>query len=335
MDFIRSQKMNGTFNPTSFAREYGSRWTTGSENAFFSADIFDRNRSLQEPIFEREVNLAKNCGYIFGIDVGRFSDTSEVSIWKYVPQKGTTSTKFLVNQFTFERMSFCEQAVEIKLLYEKYLPQAIVIDGNGVGAGLVDELIKSQVDVRTNQYLRPWGVKNDDKGYYTSFKTADMIPDLLYIVKANAQYNTDMYANYQVQLTTGKLRFLVDERQAKLKLDSSRAQKFKNMTEEEKTDWLMPFIQTSLLRDQLANLEEKREGTSIALDRMNKNIKKDKVSSSGMALFYIKTFIDDVALMNQSMDWMNLMSFNKSSGQNRRKPSLSFSGNRKYYSNLR
>ena len=42
LDFIRQQKLNGTFNPTSFGREYLSQWSVGSENAYFPAEIFDR-----------------------------------------------------------------------------------------------------------------------------------------------------------------------------------------------------------------------------------------------------------------------------------------------------
>jgi len=146
-------------------------------------------------------------------------------------------------------MHFGEQAIEIKLIYEKYKPKVVVIDGAGVGAGLIDELIKSQVDVRTNQFLRPWGVANDDKDYYRQFKTADTIPNLLYIVKASAPFNTEMYANLQRQLTTGKLRFLIDERLAKQRLDTSRAQRFKEFTEDDKANWILPFTLTSILKD--------------------------------------------------------------------------------------
>ncbi|MFW1989668.1 hypothetical protein ACG9Y6_18780, partial [Acinetobacter baumannii] len=78
---------------------------------------------------------------------------------------------------------------------------------------------------------------------------ADMIPNLLYIIKANAPFNTEMYANLQTQLTTGKLRFLIDERQAKMKMDASRALKFKDMTEDDKANWIVPFMQTSILKD--------------------------------------------------------------------------------------
>ena len=313
-----------------------SRWSSGSENAYFAAEVFDRYRSLQEPVFEREENLGKGVGYIMAIDVGRFSDQSEVAIWKYIPQTGTTSTKHLVNIVSFEQMHFSEQAVEIKLLYNRYKPEKVVIDGAGLGAGLVDELIKPQVDVRTNQYLNPWGVANDDKGYYKQFKTADTIDNLLYIIKANASFNTEMYANLQTQLTTGKLRFLIDERQAKMKMDASRAKKFKDMTEDEKANWIVPFTQTSLLKDQMVNLEEKHEGVNIILDRTNKNIRKDKVSAMGYGLWYIKVEIDDVAMRRQTMTWDQMLKIPARS-QNKKATSsrLTFKGNRQYTSRMR
>lgn len=336
MDFIRQQKLSGTFNPTSFGREYLSRWSSGSENAYFAAEVFDRYRSLQEPVFEREENLGKGVGYIMAIDVGRFSDQSEVAIWKYIPQTGTTSTKHLVNITSFEQMHFSEQAVEIKLLYNRYKPEKVVIDGAGLGAGLVDELIKPQVDVRTNQYLNPWGVANDDKGYYKQFKTADTINNLLYIIKANAPFNTEMYANLQTQLTTGKLRFLIDERQAKMKMDASRAKKFKDMTEDEKANWIVPFTQTSLLKDQMINLEEKHEGVNIILDRTNKNIRKDKVSAMGYGLWYIKVEIDDVAMRRRTMTWDQMLKVPaRSQNQKSTSSRLTFKGNRQYTSRMR
>lgn len=319
IDFIRDQQLNGTFNPTSFGREYLSHWSIGSENAYFSPDIFDRYRSLQDPVFEREPKLPRGVDYIFGIDVGRFSDQSEVVIWKVLPQNGTTATKQLVNIRSFENMNFSQQAIEIKLLYEQYRPVKVVIDGAGVGAGLIDVLVQSQVDMRTGQYLRPWGVDNDEKGYYRQFQAADTISGLLYIVKASAQFNTEMYANLQTQFTTGRLRFLVDERQAKLRMEASRAQRFQNMTEDEKANWLAPFIQTSLLRDQMANLEEKHEGLNIILDRTNTNIKKDKVSAMGYGLWYIKVEIDDPAMRKRMSSVGAFMTVAGQAAQKRRK----------------
>lgn len=324
LNWIRDQKMSGELNPTSFAREFLSRWSTGSENAFFRADVFDKCRSLQEPEFERHPNLAKGVDYVFGLDVGRMGDKTEVFVWKYIPQTGTISTKHAVAIYSFENMHFEEQAVEVKLLYNKYKPKQVVIDANGIGAGLVDYLIKSQIDVRTNQFLAPWGVSNDDKNYYSKFKSADMIPNVLWLIKANATFNTEMYSNYQMQLTTGKLRFLIDEHTAKLRMSASRSKKFKEMSEDEKVDYIVQFTQTSILKDQLANLEEKHDGLNIILDRSNQNIKKDKVSASGYALWYIKTQIDDLAMRRKSIDLGTFARIGKS--QKKKVPGVTLRG---------
>lgn len=337
MDFIRQQKLNGSFNPTSFDREYMSRWSNGSDTAYFSAEIFDKYRSIQEPVFEKEDGLGKGVGYVFGVDIGRVSDNSEVAVWKVVPQTGTTSTKYLVNLYTFENMHFEEQAIEIKLLYKKFKPSRIVLDANGLGIGLVDELIKSQVDVRTGQFLPPFGVMNDEKAYYRQYRTADTIADVLYLIKANAVFNTEMYSNLQAQLTTGKLRFLVDERQARSKLEASRSKKFKDMTEDEKIDWIVPFTLTSILKDQMMNLEQSTEGANIILKRTNGRIKKDKVSAMGYGLWYIKTEIDDVALRQRTMSWDQMLKVTSSSVSHKQSLNtrLTFRGNRSYTSNLR
>lgn len=336
MDFIRQQKLSGTFNPTSFGREYMSHWSSGSESAYFQAEIFDRYRNLQEPEFARAENLGKGVGYVMGIDVGRFGDQSEVCIWKYIPQVGTISTKHLVALYSFDKMHFNQQAIEIKLLYNLYKPEKVVIDGNGLGAGLIDELIKPHVDLATNAFLNPWGVANDDKGYYTQFKTPDMIPNLLYIIKATAPFNTEMYANLQTQFTTGKLRFLVDETTARLKMEGSRARKFKEMVEDERLDWIQQFTLTSILKDQMINLEEKHEGVNIILDRTNKNIKKDKVSAIGYALWYIKVEIDDRAMMRQTISLDQMLKAPSKGGNKKSLGSkLTFRGDRNYRSNMR
>lgn len=326
LNWIRDQKMSGELNPASFAREYLSRWSSGSEHAYFRAEVFDKYRSLQEPEFQRAAGLGKGVDYVFGVDVGRMGDQTEVVVWKYIPCPGTVSTKHLVAIYSLEEMHFEEQATEIKLLYNKYHPKQVVLDANGIGAGLVDYLIKSQIDVRTNQFLPPWGVSNDDKNYYYKFKTADMIPNILWLVKATAQYNTEMYANYQTQLTTGKLRFLMNESAAKLRMSASRAKKFKEMSEDEKIDYIVQFTQTSVLKDQLANLEEKTEGLNIILDRSNKNIKKDKVSASGYALWYIKLEIDDLALRRRTIDLTAFSSMTKSQKRKGGTPGFSTRG---------
>ena len=45
--FIEELKLDGTYNDSSFAREYESEWSGDAENAYFSSEKFDKHRVLQ------------------------------------------------------------------------------------------------------------------------------------------------------------------------------------------------------------------------------------------------------------------------------------------------
>ena len=57
----------------------------------------------------------------------------------------------------------------LKSLYYKYHARRLVIDGNGLGIGLIDYMIKPQSTAAGDEYP-DFGVFNDDEGYYTLVK---------------------------------------------------------------------------------------------------------------------------------------------------------------------
>jgi hypothetical protein len=61
-----------------------------------------------------------------------------------------------------------------------------------------------------------------------------------------------------------------------------------NMDLDKRNEYLMPFVQTSILREQLLNLVEQNDGVNILLKRASTGIKKDKVSAFIYGLYYIK-----------------------------------------------
>lgn len=98
--------------------------------------------------------------------------------------------------------------------------------------------------------------------------------------------NSEAYSNLQSQLNTGKLKFLIEEKVARNKLLGTV--KGKNMRIEERNEYLKPFTLTSILKEQLLNLIEEREGINIILKQSNRKIKKDKVSALSYGLYYIR-----------------------------------------------
>ena len=285
-NFLQDLKKDGTFNEASFDREYESKWSGTVEDAFFNGEVFDRNRVLQKPEYEHSGRSSAASYYVVSVDVGRKGCDSVACIFKVTPQSMGAAHKTLVNIYTFSDEHFEDQAIQIKKLYYKYKARRLVIDANGLGLGLVDYMVKKQVDPDTGDTYPDFGVFNDDELYYKKYKTNITEQDAMYLLKANAPINTESHANAQTQLLSGKVKFLIDERVAKTKLLGTKIGQ--NMKPEERADYLKPFTLTSILKEEMMNLREENEGVNIILKQANKGIRKDKFSAFEYGLYYIK-----------------------------------------------
>ena len=284
--FVQDQRRDETFNEAAFGREYESKWSGTVENAFFNGEHFDRSRTLLQPEYEHSGRSSVKSYYIVAVDVGRKGCDSVAVILKVTPQSVGGAHKSLVNIYTFSDQHFEDQAIMLKKLYYKYKARRLIIDGNGVGLGLLDYMVKSQTDKATGDEYPDFGIYNDEAGYYKPYKTNRTELDAIYIIKANAALNTEAHANLQTQLQSGKLRFLIDERTAKAKLLGTK--KGQNMSPEARAEYLKPFNLTSILKEEMQNLREETEGINIILKQANKNIKKDKFSALEYGMYYIR-----------------------------------------------
>ena len=285
-NFVKDLKMDGTFNESSFEREYESKWSGTVEDAFFNSETFDRNRILKQPEYEASGRASKSSYYVLSMDVGRKGCDSVVCVFKVTPQPQGVSLKQMVNIFTFSDEHFEDQAIKVKNLFYKFNARRLVVDGNGLGIGFVDYLVKPQIDPDTNEVFPDFGVYNDDEGYYKKYRTENCEQDALYIVKANAPINNEAHSTAQTQLSSGKVKFLIDERVAKTKLLGTV--KGNNMKPEERAEYLKPFTLTSILKEEMMNLREENEGVNIILKQANRGIRKDKFSAFEYGLYYIK-----------------------------------------------
>lgn len=288
--FIEELKLDGTYNDASFSREYESEWSGDAENAFFSAEKFDKHRQLLQPEYEYSGRTSKSGYYVLGVDVGRFKCTTEVCIFKVTPQAQGAALKSLVNLYSYEAEDFEAQAIKIKKLFYKYKARIAAIDANGLGAGLIDFMTKGQEDPETGEYLPPFGVEggtsDEFNEQYKKIKGPGVEENAMYLIKANAPINTEAHTYVQTQLVGGKIKLLIDEVQAKTKLMTTKMGQ--EMDASKRADYLKPFTLTTILREQLLNLVEDNEGTNIILKQSSRSIPKDKFSAFEYGLYYIK-----------------------------------------------
>ena len=289
-NFIKDLKMDGTFNESSFDREYESKWSGTVEDAFFSSEIFDRNRILNQPEYEASGRSSKAAYYVLAADVGRKGCDTVVCVFKVTPQPQGSAIKSLVNIFTLTDEHFEDQAIKLKSLYYKYNARRIVIDANGLGVGLVDFMVKPQVNPDTLEVMPDFGVyggtQEDAAQEYKKYRTNSTEQDALYLIKASAPINTEAHTIARSNLSSGKVKFLIDERVAKQKLLNTKVGQ--NMKPEERANYLKPFTLTSILKEEMMNLREENEGVNIILKQANRGIRKDKFSAFEYGLYYIK-----------------------------------------------
>jgi len=124
------------------------------------------------------------------------------------------------------------------------------------GIGLVDFMTKTQLDPETGDALPAFGVSGgtseDIIETYKKIKGSGVENDAMYLMKANAPINTEAHSYVQTQMYNGRVKFLIDENQAKTKLMSTKVGQ--NMTPDKRAEELMPFTQTTILKDEMLRL---------------------------------------------------------------------------------
>lgn len=283
-NFVRDLRLDGTYNEASFDREYESKWAGSVEGAFFDAEKFDKHRTIQLPDEEYDGRTSERSYYVMGVDVGRKGCTTEVVIMKVVPSKENKNvwTKKIVNFFSYDEEHFGLQSIHLKRLFKRYRCKVAVIDGNGLGIGLIDFLIQDQTDPDSGEMLGNFGVINDEDNFYRKYETENTIPNAMYVMKATNGINSELYAYTQSQLSTGKLLFLIDENTAKAKLSAQK----EKASARQRQEYLKPYVMTSVLREQMANLVEDHDGMLIVLKQSTRAVKKDRFSALIYALWW-------------------------------------------------
>lgn len=283
--FVRGLKLSPAYNETTFAAEYLGAWLGGSDESWFQFDKLVKYRKLKNPEWRPKFREDKNVFYLISVDVGRLHDQTVACIWR-VNIRDNKYYSTLVNLFVLGRQAesktFTQQAADLKKLIEVYSPREVVIDTNGLGVGLADEMIRSQFD-ENGRELPPYGFFNNDDYKKIQPKEATQI---LYSLKANGPLNSKIHGNAYSRLNSGMVRFLISEQDARAALLATQVgQKMKT---EERIKRLMPHELTTKLFEEMSNLRLRKSGLDIVLEQINARFPKDKYSAFAYGLWRIK-----------------------------------------------
>lgn len=276
LSYINDLKESPNFNPISFLREYGSVWSGSSENSLVDLETFRKARVLDKA--EEKAVKDKNVEYVLSYDVARSEGNanaqSALVVIKITPKGDGTYTKHVVNIYTFEGSHFRQQAIFLKQKVNDFRARVLVVDANGLGQGLVDQLV---LEVDSNP---PYEVVNDER--YIKYKTANSIP-MVFAIKSQSKDTkaSDIHNLFIQWMANNQVKFLESESQAKGRLVSSK----KDV--ESFTELLRPFVMTDFLQEEIMNLDYKQSGNNTEVRQVSKSIQKDRFSALEYGLFWI------------------------------------------------
>lgn len=286
--YVNKLKTSPSYSEESFAREYMSIWSGSSDESWFNFDKLQKYRKIKNPETHAKFRPGSNQFYLISVDVGRINDQTVACVFRvnvdHTGKHWATLVNIKVLARCAETKTFTQQAIDIKRLIRDFEPREVVIDTNGLGVGLADEMIKPQYD-EMGEFYPAYAFKNDETYYAIQPKDA---PQILYSLKANGPLNSKIHGNAYARLTSGMVRFLIKEQEAKNALMSTQVGQ--KMSVYQRVERLLPHEMTTKLFEEMANLRLKRTGnaTDIVLEQINPRYPKDKYSSFAYGLWRIK-----------------------------------------------
>lgn len=295
---VLEEMLSPTFNEISFSMESGCLWWGESEDSFFKFDDLTKARRIREAIYPREMYtqipnkvikyMEKVPGEIriLSADIAVMSsrkhknDATALFVTQLLPTKDGQYIRNVLYSENKEGGHTEDQALAIRRLFEQMDCDYIVIDTQGVGVGVFDNLVKDMSDDVTGEFYPAFTCINDAE-MAEHYKGSSLNPaKVIYSVKANTKWNSQCAYSLRDCIRRGKMRLLLNEDEFNEMYESNKA--FYNLSADDKLSIKMPYIQTSLLINELVNLEYTTVGSEIKIKETGTN-RKDRYSSLSYA----------------------------------------------------
>lgn len=231
----------------------------------------------------QQIRAAKQPGEIriLSADIALMSsrrhsnDASSIFLNCMSPTKSGRYVRNITYAEAFEGARTEDQALRIRKLYDDLECDYIVLDAQGVGAGVFDALSKDIIDPETGEiYPALSCCNNPDMAARCVNQNA---PKVIWAIKASAQFNSDCAFFLRDGFKSGRIRLLVNEYDAEELLSSIKG--YNALSPEEQLTIQMPYINTTLLIDETIKLQYEDAGAGKVRVYERSNMRKDRYSS--------------------------------------------------------
>lgn len=262
---------------------YGS-----TDGAFYKYDDIEKCRKLKQAFLPLEMytkrginipELTLNEKRIMSVDIALMAskktknDASAIIINQAIPN-GMSYKSNIVYSETLEGLTTDELGITIMRYFYKYKCTDLVLDCQGNGLGVYDHIIRDQYDTLTGEiYGALSSCNNDEMAERCKVRTSKKV---VWCIKATADFNSNAATLLRAGFQNGNINLLQNEIESEDVI--KKVSGYKNMSAKEKDDLKLPYIQTSMLINEMINLEHEIINNKVKLKERS-GMRKDRWSS--------------------------------------------------------
>lgn len=287
---ILNEMTEATFSDIIFMMEREGKFYGSAADALFDYKVLNDRRILPDCLFPLEYyrmnsvkipEKKKDEIRILSVDIAlmgskkRDNDATCITIHSAIP----TSSNDYVDNIVYVESQEGLLAEDLGLLilreFYQYNCDYIAIDGSGVGQPIVDYLIYSDRYDPVYNITYPClnCINNSEISDRCKVKTAKKV---IYVIKANAKSNNDMYLSLRAGFQNGYINLLMND----INIDEhlSKIRGYGKLSLNQKSLMLLPYVQTTMMINELINLQCDSSGVMIKVKERT-GMRKDRVSS--------------------------------------------------------
>lgn len=292
-EMVAGDMLDSNFSAIKWGMEMEALWYGSDEDAFFDFTSVSKNRRIKYPMLPDRLSSKFSGGSalritpkqngevrVMSADIALMSskknknDATAIFINQLMPTRAGKYINNIVYTESCEGLRTDDQALIIRKLFDEFMCDYLVLDTNGIGLGVFDALARDIVDPNTGEIYPAISCCNNAE--MASRCTVIGAEKVIWSIKASSQFNSDSSILLREGFKNGRIRLLATEYDAEEALGELKG--YAGLLPEERMRIQLPYINTTLLIDELTKLKHEEVGGRIRIIE-RAGMRKDRYSS--------------------------------------------------------
>ena len=299
---VEDEMSEATFSDVSFHMEMKALWWSDTDGGLYSHEDVERNRvlpyawyppSVVPSMQDKHMRIPKKGTKekrILSADLAlmastnkKDNDAASIFINSLTPISQTKCMSNIVYTENIEGMRADDLALMIRRRVEEYDCDYLVIDAKGLGLPIVDLLMKDMNDPQTGLTYGALDCCNNDE--ISARCAVRGAPKKIWAVMGSANFNSEAALGLREAFRQGAIRLPVSEYDCEDYL--TKLSGYSKLSIGEKADLKLPYVHTTLLGNELINLEYEAKNGIIKVQEKS-GMRKDRYSSLSYNIYVAK-----------------------------------------------